>query len=183
MLGSGARERLHRRQLIDIGRGLFRRGVADAALIARFDDTEQHVTYFRVHMRPARSPDADRLWHRMSLERVGPARAEAEAQLFVPRAGSRYVVISDIDDTVMYTGVASKAKMLWRPFMQRPRSRVAFPGVAALLRALHVGTSGTEFNPMLYVSRRPWSLYEILDEFFNLHSIPVGPLLFLREWA
>src|SRR5918996_6329280 len=83
----------------------------------------------------------------------------------------------------MYKGVASKAKMLWRPFMQRPRSRVAFPGVAALLRALHVGTSGTEFNPMLYVSRRPWSLYEILDEFFNLHSIPVGPLLFLREWG
>ena len=36
---------------------------------------------------------------------------------------------------------------------------------------------------MLYVSRGPWSIYEVLDEFFNLHRIPVGPLLFLREWG
>jgi phosphatidate phosphatase APP1 len=36
---------------------------------------------------------------------------------------------------------------------------------------------------MLYVSRSPWSLYEVLDEFFNLHGIPVGPILFLREWG
>lgn len=36
---------------------------------------------------------------------------------------------------------------------------------------------------MLYVSRAPWSLYEVLDAFFNLHGIPGGPLLFLREWG
>jgi phosphatidate phosphatase APP1 len=73
--------------------------------------------------------------------------------------------------------------MLWRLFVQGPRSRVAFPGVAALLRALHRGRSGAETNPMLYVSRAPWSIYEILDEFFNLHRIPIGPILFLREWG
>ena len=36
---------------------------------------------------------------------------------------------------------------------------------------------------MIYVSRAPWSIYEVLDEFFNLHDIPVGPILFLREWG
>ena len=36
---------------------------------------------------------------------------------------------------------------------------------------------------MLYVSRAPWSIYEVLDEFFRLHRIPVGPILFLREWG
>ena len=36
---------------------------------------------------------------------------------------------------------------------------------------------------MLYVSRGPWSIYEMLDRFFNLHRIPVGPILFLREWG
>jgi phosphatidate phosphatase APP1 len=55
--------------------------------------------------------------------------------------------------------------------------------VAALLQALHRGASGFEANPMLYVSRAPWSIYEVLDEFFNLHQIPVGPILFLREWG
>jgi phosphatidate phosphatase APP1 len=73
--------------------------------------------------------------------------------------------------------------MLWRLFVQGARSRVAFPGVAAFYKALHRGASGAELNPMLYVSRAPWSLYEVLDEFFNLHGIPVGPILFLREWG
>jgi phosphatidate phosphatase APP1 len=35
----------------------------------------------------------------------------------VPPETCRFVVISDIDDTVMHTGVASKAMMLWRLFM------------------------------------------------------------------
>jgi len=73
--------------------------------------------------------------------------------------------------------------MLWRLFMQDPADRVAFPGTAALLNALHRGRTGDEMNPMLYVSRGPWSIYELLDEFFNRHEIPVGPILFLREWG
>jgi phosphatidate phosphatase APP1 len=79
--------------------------------------------------------------------------------------------------------VADKIKMLIRLFVQGARSRVAFPGTAALYNALHLGASRSEMNPMLYVSRGPWSLYEILDEFFNIHRIPVGPVLFLREWG
>lgn len=187
---SGARvpESLLGAQLIDLGRRLLRRGVADATLIARFCGGEQQVRadrdgYFRVHLRPAAPPTADRLWHPMAIELIAPTKAEATGQLFVPPRHCRYVVISDIDDTVMYTGVANKAKMLWRLFTQGAKSRVAFPGVAAFLQALHHGRSGAELNPMLYVSRAPWSIYEVLDEFFNLHDIPVGPILFLREWG
>ena len=51
----------------------------------------------------------------------------------------------------------------------------AFPGMAALLQALHGGRSGHEDNPMLYVSRAPWSIYEVLDEFFRLHRDPDRP--------
>ena len=175
-------------QLIDILRGLLRRGVADAALIARFCGAEQHLAtdrdgYFRVHLQLADAPSAERLWHRMELELLSPLRFQVEGEVFVPPPACRYVVISDIDDTVMHTGVAQKLKMLWRLFMQGAESRTAFPGMAALLRALHCGRSAIEFNPMLYVSRGPWSIYEVLDEFFNLHRIPVGPLLFLREWG
>lgn len=36
---------------------------------------------------------------------------------------------------------------------------------------------------MLYVSRAPWGLYDVLEEFFQRHAIPVGPILFLREWG
>jgi phosphatidate phosphatase APP1 len=36
---------------------------------------------------------------------------------------------------------------------------------------------------MLYVSRAPWGIYDVLDEFFAQHDIPAGPILFLREWG
>jgi phosphatidate phosphatase APP1 len=119
----------------------------------------------------------------MAIALLEPTAIAATGRIFVPTAASRYVVISDVDDTIVETGVANKARMLWNLFMKGPRSRVAFPGVAALLQALHRGVSGVETNPMLYVSRGPWSIYEILDEFFNIHAIPIGPILFLREWG
>ena len=123
---------------VDLGRRLLRRGVADASLVARFCGAERRVTtdrdgYFRVGLRPAHPPPADRLWHAMDLELLGPAGVRAEGRVFVPPEGCRFVVISDIDDTVMHTGVASKLLMLWRLFAQGAGSRVAFPGVAAFL--------------------------------------------------
>jgi phosphatidate phosphatase APP1 len=176
------------RALADIGRRLLRRGMAGAVVLARFGGAEGRFAtdrdgYFRVHLRLAEPPPADRLWHEVTLELVGPARVAAAGQLFIPPPTCRCVVISDIDDTVMHTGVGNKLAMLGRLFLQGAQSRVAFPGVAAFLRALHHGSSGAEHNPMLYVSRAPWSIYEVLDEFFRLHAIPAGPLLFLREWG
>jgi phosphatidate phosphatase APP1 len=121
----------------------------------------------------------------VDLRLVKPADAhdEVTGEVYVPPASARHVVISDIDDTVMDTGVANKAKMLWRLFVQRAQQRIAFPGVGALYRAFHDGPSGDEQNPLLYVSRGPWSIYEMLVEFFRLNHIPVGPILFLREWG
>lgn len=178
------------RDLIDLGRRFLRRGLGNAILTARFDGVEQRVAtdrdgYFRVHLKLPQPPTADRLWHTIALDLVEPkhARARVDGEVFIPPERARYVVISDIDDTVMYTGVANKTMMMWRLFVQGAESRVAFPGVAAFYRALHHGAAGNELNPMLYVSRGPWSIYEVLDAFFDLHAIPVGPILFLREWG
>jgi phosphatidate phosphatase APP1 len=174
--------------LCDLGRRFLRRSIADAPLLARFCGAEQRVCtdrdgYFRVHLEPAERPPLDRCWHPVELALEGRPGVQVQGEVFVPPQGCRFVVISDIDDTIIETGVANKALMLWRLFMQGASGRVAFPGVAALLRALHAGASGRDTNPMLYVSRGPWSIYEILDAFFNLHRIPIGPLLFLREWG
>jgi phosphatidate phosphatase APP1 len=165
---------------------LLRRGAPGQALTARFAGAEQRVVtdrdgYFHVHLTLAQTPHAHRLWHRVALTLHLPSGAEASARasVFVPPEQARFVVISDIDDTVMYTGVANKAKMLWRLFAQGAESRAAFPGVGALYRALH----GQARNPILYVSRAPWSIYSMLEAFFRLHRIPVGPVLFLREWG
>ncbi len=175
-------------QLRDIGRRLARRTIAGAVVTARFYGTEARVItdqdgYFRVHLQPRTKPSPHDLWHPMDLVLEEPQRVEAHGQIFIPPEQCRYVVISDIDDTIMHTGVANKLGMLWRLFVEGAQSRVAFPGVTALYRALHAGVSGQEANPILYVSRAPWGLYDVLDEFFDLHGIPVGPVLFLREWG
>jgi phosphatidate phosphatase APP1 len=174
--------------LLEAARRLLSWGVADAVLMARFGGAEQRITtdrdgYFRVRMQPAEPPPAERLWHEMGIELLQPIRIVTSGEIFLPPAHCRFVVISDIDDTITETGVANKLRMLWNLFMQGAQSRVAFPGMAALLQALHHGASGRAANPMLYVSRGPWSIYEILDEFFQLHRIPIGPILFLREWG
>lgn len=174
--------------LSDALRRLTRRGVRGAEVTARFAGCSRQVTtdadgYFVVHMPLVQAPPADREWHRVELQVAAPEVVSATGFVFIPRGRARQLVVSDIDDTVMFTGVANKAKMLWRMFMHGARSRVAFPGVGAFYRALHSGATGGEGNPVLYVSRGPWALYDVLDAFFNLHRIPVGPVLFLREWG
>ena len=182
------------RLLVQIGRRLLRRGVSGVEIEMRFAGSTRRVEtdahgYFRVHMDLAEPPSPDRLWHTAEVELISgpkdqnPSEVEtARADIFIPPENADFVVVSDIDDTVMYTGVANKVKMFWRLFAERADSRVAFPGVAAFYRALHAGPSGESLNPILYVSRGPWGIYDMLDEFFNQHDIPIGPILFLREW-
>lgn len=175
-------------ELRDIRRRITRRKVADAVLTARFFGCEKQVVtdrdgYFRVHLRPNLPAPPEASWHLMELDLAGPEPVRAKGQVFIPSAACRRVVISDIDDTIMRTGVANKAKMLWRLFVEDAENRVAFPGAAALYRALYAGPCGAEGNPMLYVSRAPWGIYDMLSEFFVMHRIPIGPVLFLREWG
>ena len=172
----------------DISRRIVRRPVRNAVVTAAFCGTKHPFKtdrdgYFRIDLRPAQPPPADRPWHDVHLSMTEPRPVQAQAKVFIPPARCRYVVISDIDDTVMRTGVANKLKMLWRLFVQDAGSRAAFPGVAALYRAFYHGHSGDECNPMLYVSRAPWGIYDVLDEFFTRNRIPIGPILFLREWG
>jgi phosphatidate phosphatase APP1 len=174
--------------LRDISRRIARRALPNAVVIARFYGAEETVTtdrdgYFRFHLSPPLPPPLDHSWHTMDLTLPQPHAVQAQAQIFIPPTSCRYVVISDIDDTIMYTGVANKLRMLWRLFVEDAESRVAFPGVGALYRALHAGTTGDQQNPMLYVSRAPWGIYEVLEKFFDLQGIPIGPILFLREWG
>jgi phosphatidate phosphatase APP1 len=175
-------------QLRDVRRRLMRRAMPNIVVSAEFYGAQERVTtdqdgYFRVYLHPRDVPSPERIWHTMELCLTDHPSIRAQGQVFIPSDSCRYVVISDIDDTIMETGVANKLRMLWRLFVEDAESRVPFLGVAALYRALYVGASGDQANPMLYVSRAPWGIYDMLDEFFTQHRIPVGPILFLREWG
>jgi phosphatidate phosphatase APP1 len=175
-------------ELRAIVRRIRRRPVRGARVRASFYGAEAEVVtdrdgYFRIEMAPGMPVPRDRVWHPLGLTLVAPRAAQAETEVFIPPPTARTVVVSDIDDTVMHTGVANKAATFWRLFVADAGSRTVLPGVAALYRALHAGPSGDEGNPMLYVSRAPWGVYDMLVEFFHRHDIPNGPILFLREWG
>lgn len=177
--------------LVALWRRLSRKGLRGVWISGRFSDKKVNVRtdkhgFFWIKIRYRQPLKDEILWRQVQLQFEKPfyeGAAPVQGQIFFPTDSARFVVISDIDDTVIHTGVADKIKMLWRLFVQRTQSRTAFPGVAAFYRALHNGVSGQEFNPMLYVSRGPWAIYHVLEEFFHLHQIPIGPILFLRYWG
>jgi phosphatidate phosphatase APP1 len=176
------------RDLLNLIRRALRRGAADVVVEADLSGARARATtdpdgFFQVELILNETLPSEVLWQEVTLRVPGDHGASATTQVFIAPPSSPFAVISDIDDTVVFTGVARKAAMLWNIFMQGAESRVAFPGVAAFYRALHRGPSGEERNPMLYVSRGPWSIYEVLTAFFRLHDIPEGPLLFLRDWG
>lgn len=110
-------------------------------------------------------------------------RAQARAEALLPSRDAAFGVISDIDDTVVFTGVASRLRMMWTLFATEAESRVAFDGVGAFYRALHGDGSEAVPRPIFYVSRGPWSIYPVLEEFFQEQGIPIGPILLLRDWG
>ncbi|HET8790698.1 MAG TPA: phosphatase domain-containing protein [Modicisalibacter sp.] len=189
-LGLPAPEGTLLRDLVDIFRRGVRWGVKHVDVSLTLNGNRKAVTtdrdgYFDIHMTIDRPPPTEQSWHSGVLDVVmrDEDTISDEVEIYIPPAAVDLVVISDIDDTVMYTGVANKLKMMYRLFFRKAHQRTAFPGVAAFYRALFAGIDGQRRRPMLYVSRGPWGLYEMFEEFFQSNDIPVGPILFLREWG
>lgn len=187
--GEALREDWLRRDLLDLLRRLLRKPIVGARLRVRYKDTDTFVKtdrhgFFRVDMKLGEMP-SDVTWHsvELSLDRPVDERATTTGEFFTPTSSATYGVISDIDDTVIYTGVANTLKMVWRLFAQGADSRVVFPGAPELYQGFHEGPGGAEGNPLFYVSRGPWSIYQVLVQLFRLHRIPNGPILILREWG
>lgn len=81
-------------------------------------------------------------------------------------------VISDIDDTVLRTGVTDKVEMLRRVLFSRPDDLETFDGAPALYQRF--AAAGI---PMFFVSGSPWNLEPRLRHFFARHGFPAAPML------
>lgn len=110
-------------------------------------------------------------------------RNRFKGQMLIPSRKTKFGVISDIDDTILQTGVASPLK--WRvavnTFLKTPQKRKALEGSSEFYAALHQGKTLTEANPIFYVSNSPWNLYRYLDVFLTQNQFPKGPVL-LRDF-
>ncbi len=100
----------------------------------------------------------------------------------VPPDSARFGVISDIDDTIVYTFSPERLRMTYIVLTNNARNRLPFSGVREFYRALHDGPGGNEKNPFFYVSSSSWRLYDVMRDFMRINDMPPGPVL-LRAMA
>ena len=116
-------------------------------------------------------------WNEIELKLVDPVAGSAMGAALVPPKTAKFGLISDIDDTVVYSNVARKVRMLLIAAFNNARTRKPFKGVAAFYQALHAGV-----NPVFYVSKSPWNLYAPIVEYLEVQGLPRGPVL-LRDFG
>ena len=135
--------------------------------------------YFVARLRP--EPDAlTSPWTCGTVELAGEYRGLTEApsaplDVLVPPVEARFGIVSDVDDTILQTGVQRVALMVRQTLTGSPFTRTPFPGAAELYRDLAAGV-----NPVFYVSSSPWNLHAFLVAFLRHRHFPMGPVL-LRD--
>lgn len=107
---------------------------------------------------------------------------QAFHEIMVPPPNAAFGVISDLDDTVIHTGIASLLLAAKLTFLENAKTRKPLDGVAKLYEALQMGQAMKPVNPIFYISSSPWNLYDLLVDFLRLNEIPAGPLQ-LRDWG
>ena len=125
-------------------------------------------------------------WTRALVEVSGDYRGatgilEAWADVLVPSADARFGIVSDVDDTILQTGVQRVGRMVLQTFTGSSLTRTPFAGAVELYQDLAAGV-----NPVFYVSSSPWNLHSFLLAFLRHRGFPLGPVL-LRDligtWA
>jgi phosphatidate phosphatase APP1 len=118
-------------------------------------------------------------WHEFTM-RLGDGAA-ASAQVLVVDPETQIGVVSDVDDTILETGLTRGIEFLRATLLTPVRDRTPLSGAAALYRAFTGPVDGA-VRPVFYVSTSPWNLHEMLLEFIAIRRFPLGPLL-LTDWG
>lgn len=89
-------------------------------------------------------------------------------------------IISDIDDTIMVTGVKSffKLKVAINTLFLNPFRRKPIEDAAAAFHQLSDQVEGR--GPVIYISNSPWNLYDYLNNFLKHNGFPEGVVM-LRD--
>jgi phosphatidate phosphatase APP1 len=118
-------------------------------------------------------------WHDAELTLDGGAPVSTPVLVVGPDV--RLGLVSDVDDTIVETGLTRGLEFLRISLLTEVTERAPLPGAAALYRAL-LCRPGEAGLPVFYVSTSPWNLHEMLLEFLALRGFPLGPLL-LTDWG
>jgi phosphatidate phosphatase APP1 len=121
-------------------------------------------------------------WHELTVATSWRGcSAAVPVPVLVVDPDARLAVISDLDDTVIETGITRGLEFLRLTLLTSVNDRTPLPGAAELYRALTAPRDGSA-SPVFYLSTSPWNLYELLTRFLVLRGFPAGPLL-LTDWG
>ncbi|RZV69007.1 MAG: DUF2183 domain-containing protein [Flavobacteriaceae bacterium] len=114
-----------------------------------------------------------------NIKRTIQQKNKFRGELLIPSGHSNFGVISDIDDTILHTGVVSNLKwqVIFNTLFKNAAMRSPLNGASEFYQKLHKGKSGLEANPIFYVSHSPWNLYRYLEYFLSENDFPKGPIL------
>ncbi|MBU2929145.1 App1 family protein [Winogradskyella psychrotolerans] len=115
----------------------------------------------------------------IGIKRVIQNKNKFPGELLIPSQKAEFGVASDIDDTILHTGVVSilKWKVIYNSIFKHAKNRIPLEGSAEFYHKLHRGVSGSNANPIFYVSHSPWNLYRYLELFLRQNNFPKGPIL------
>ncbi|MFN4149485.1 MAG: phosphatase domain-containing protein [Candidatus Sericytochromatia bacterium] len=85
-------------------------------------------------------------------------------------------IVSDFDDTVKYTGVHEKVKMVKHIVLGNYKTDKPYAGTTSLYKGILNGPNGTGFECMHFVTGSPSSLYDRLQSFLKLNKFPQSSL-------
>lgn len=122
-------------------------------------------------------------WHVMDLSaRAGKKKIRATGRVLAPDPAAGVAVISDIDDTILKTGLTQGWTAARRTFFRDVSGRRPVKGMPEFYRGLERGVGRQSKTSFFYVSTGSWNMYHYLVRFLELRDIPIGPL-FLTDWG
>ncbi len=101
----------------------------------------------------------------------------AVGKISIPPGTAEFGVISDIDDTILYTRATDRVQMILIVLLRKASSRIPFPGASAFYRALQNGSKGGALNPFFYVTSSSWRMHDIMHDFLTQQNFPAGPVI------
>lgn len=167
-------------------------------LVEQAVSDREGFVHFDVELAPAWDLPAHPEWEIVQLgwDTAGGVQ-QVEAYVLAPGNDHKLAVISDIDDTIIETGITggigSVAKNWKRVFAQMPGHRTIVPGADTFYGELGDGGDPTGENrakahmpatkrPFFYVSSSPWNLFSYLVASQRMRNLPLGPIK-LRDWG
>jgi len=117
-------------------------------------------------------------WHPVTFRIAAGGEVVGKALVVDPDA--RLGIVSDIDDTIIHTGLTRLVEAVRTTLLVAEEARVAIPGAAELYSGL-VARAGTR-APVFYVSTGAWNLHAVLERFLERHGFPSGPML-MTDWG